>query len=336
MQDVPTIDLSAFRNDPGSDAAAEVAAELRQACHDPGFVYLTGHGIDPALEAELWDVSRAFFALPANEREAMAIEHSPAFRGYTILGDERTGGVSDWRDQLDLGPEQDAPTVDVTPAWLRLRGPNQWPISLPGMQSTVLAWMAQVEELGLTALRALAVGLGQPIDQFDDGFLTGSDVHVKIIRYPAQPTEADTGQGVGLHHDSGLLTFILQDEVGGLQVQMEERLVDVDPVPGTYVMNLGEMLQRATSGYLKATPHRVQSPPPGRERLSIAFFFNPRFESRFEPVALPPELAAQAPGAGEGAFGDPVHEVFGENNLKIRLRSHPDVAATHYADVAPD
>ena len=95
-------------------------------------------------------------------------------------------------------------------------------------------------------------------------------------------------------------------------------------------MNLGEMLETATDGYLKATPHRVVSPPPGRERISIAYFFNPRYELPFERVELPPDLAAAAPGADHDGVG---LRVFGENNLKTRLRSHPDVARRHYADL---
>ena len=184
-------------------------------------------------------------------------------------------------------------------------------------------------------LRALALGLGQPIDQFDAGFVPDSDVHVKIIEYPTQDnTESASGsQGVGLHHDSGLLTFILQDETPGLQIKLGDDIVDAPPIPGTYIMNLGEMLQTATSGYLRATPHRVQSPPQGASRMSIAYFYNPSFEITFLPLSLPPELAANAPGGATGMLGDPVHSLFGENNLKIRLRAHPDVAARHYHDV---
>ncbi|MGI9606445.1 MAG: isopenicillin N synthase family dioxygenase [Acidimicrobiales bacterium] len=332
--ELPVLDVAAFRADPSSPEASRFVDELRAACHGPGFVYLTGHGIDPALEDGLWSASRAFFQLSEDERRSLAIVNSPAFRGYTILGDERTQGRSDWRDQIDLGPEQDAPPAGSTgPAWLRLRGPNQWPPSLPSMKPAVLDWMHAMDALGLTMLRALAVGLGQPIARFDADFTPESDVHLKIIRYPAQQAEADTGQGVGLHHDSGLLSFILQDDVGGLKVQLGDRLVDAEPIPGTYVMNLGEMLQTATSGYLRATPHMVESPPPGVERLSVAYFYNPRFESTFEPLQLPLELAAEAPGGEHGMIDDPVHSLFGENNLKIRLRAHPDVAARHYADV---
>ena len=155
---------------------------------------------------------------------------------------------------------------------------------------------------------------------------------------PAQRRDADTGQGVGLHHDSGLLSFILQDDQQGLEVQTADGLVQATPVPGTYVMNLGQMMQAASGDYLRATPHRVQSPAPGRQRISLAYFFNPRLEAVFAPVELPDELQAELRSAGDGIAddpmrNDPVHATFGDNTLKIRLRAHPDVAARHYADV---
>ena len=112
---------------------------------------------------------------------------------------------------------------------MRLRGPNQWP-TRPTMAPTVLRWMAAMDDVGITALRALAVGLGLPIDHFDHGFLPESDVHLKIIRYPST-TDAGDGQGVGLHSDTGLLTFILQDEVGGLQVQIGGEMIGAPAVP---------------------------------------------------------------------------------------------------------
>ena len=156
----------------------------------------------------------------------------PAFRGYTILGDEVTDGRSDWRDQLDLGPEQPPPEHGPDdPPWKRLRGPNQWPAALPTMAPTVLRWMAAMDGVGITALRALAVGLGLPMDHFDRGFLPESDVHLKIIRYPSSTTDTGDSQGVGLHSDTGLLTFILQDEVGGLQVQIGGEMIDAPAVP---------------------------------------------------------------------------------------------------------
>ena len=92
-------------------------------------------------------------------------------------------------------------------------------------------------------------------------------------------------------------------------------------------------MQSATGGYLRATPHRVVSPSGPPDRVSVALFFNPTFESTFDAVALPPELAAEAQTDLQDLAGDRIHTVFGENNLKVRLRSHPDVARNHYADV---
>lgn len=331
---LPTIDLTAFRLDPTSADGRAVADQLRDACHSPGFCYVTGHGVEPAVDTALFEQMRLFFALDDSARRALAIERSAAFRGYTITGDERTNDRVDWRDQLDYGPEQVAPSDPTgVPAWHRLRGPNQWPPELPSLSPAALAWMDAVTGVGVTSIRALAVALGLAIDHFDAMFVPDSDVHVKLIRYPA---DSASGQGVGPHHDSGLLTFIAQDpdQVGrGLQVLVDGEFVDAPPLPGSYVMNLGEMLQRATGGYLQATPHRVMSPGDGApERLSAALFFNPRFESVFE--ALPIEFTADA-GADEpiDVAGEPILASFGENNLKVRLRSHPDVAARHYPDV---
>lgn len=331
---LPIIDLAPFMAAPQSAAALDVVSRLREACHGPGFCYVVGHGVPPELDTSVMAVTREFFALPEAERRALAIANSPHFRGYTALGGEITKGVSDWREQLDVGPEEPAATVAPgDPPWRRLRGPNQWPARLPQMQPTVLAWMRAMDAVGLAVLRALALGLGLLVSRFDDAVLPRGDPHLKIIRYPPQARAADTRQGVGMHHDSGLVSFVLQDAVGGLQVDLDGRLVDAEPIAGTYVMNLGEMLQAATNGYLRATKHRVQSPPSGRERLSIAYFFHPRLDATFAPVALPPELAAKARGGQNADPNDPIFARFGDNYLKIRLRSHRDVAAAHYHDL---
>jgi len=129
------------------------------------------------------------------------------------------------------------------------------------------------------------------------------------------------------------MTFILQDAVPGLQVMSEGKLVDVEPMPGAYVVNLGEMMQSATNGYLRATEHQVVSPPAGQQRISIAYFMNPRLDARFEPIDLPTALASKARGRENSDPGNPVFSTFGANALKTRMRSHPEVTERFYADV---
>ena len=334
MTSLPELDMSGFVADPRGAKGRAFVAALRDACHGPGFCYLAGHGVPAENDRAVLLAAREFFALPERERRALAIANSAAFRGYTGLGDEITRGARDWREQLDAGPEEPALAVRPgDPPWLRLRGPNQWPARLPRMRAAVLAWMTAMDKVGLAVLRALALGLGQRYEHFDSTVLPRGDPHLKIIRYPAPDARHGGDQGVGMHHDSGLVSFVLQDGVGGLQVDVDGELVDATPRAGTYVMNLGEMLQAATSGYLRATKHRVVSPPPGRERISIAYFFHPRLDCVFEPITLPPELAAQTRGGENSDPNDPVFKRFGDNYLKIRLRSHPDVAAAHYGDV---
>jgi isopenicillin N synthase-like dioxygenase len=93
------------------------------------------------------------------------------------------------------------------------------------------------------------------------------------------------------------------------------------------------MFQLVTRGYYTATVHQVVSPPPGVERISLAYFFNPKLEATLAPVDLPPHLAARAPGGDSVDPDNPILANYGDNSLKVRLRAHPDVAARHHADL---
>ena len=198
LRELPVLDIDGFMAAPRSAAGGELVARLREACHGPGFCYLSGHGVPAALDARMLAAARDFFALPTADRLALAIARSPHFRGYTQLGGEITKGKRDWREQLDLGPEEEAEHVaDGDPAWRRLRGPNQWPAQLPAMRGVVLDWMRAMDAVGLAVLRALALGLGQPLEHFDSAVLPRGDPHLKIIRYPAHAAGVADDQGVG-------------------------------------------------------------------------------------------------------------------------------------------
>jgi isopenicillin N synthase-like dioxygenase len=330
---LPVLDIGPYLDDPASRAAMAFVAELGRTVHEIGFLYVVGHGIPAALGRDLHDVARTFFALPDVERLAIENVRSPQFRGYTRFGHERTNGRVDLRDQIDIGRELPPPTLGPhDPAWLRLRGPNLWPDALPGLRPLATAWMAQLEVLGQTLLSALAQALELAPDTFAAA-VTPPEVLLKIIRYRTPADAVGDRQGVGSHRDTGFLSFVHQDDVGGLQVERDGTLVDVAAVPGALVVNIGEMFQLVTRGYYKATVHRVVSPPPGVERISLAYFFNPRLEATLAPVDLPPHLAALAPGGDSDDPDNPILANYGDNSLKVRLRAHPDVAARHHADL---
>jgi isopenicillin N synthase-like dioxygenase len=188
-----------------------------------------------------------------------------------------------------------------------------------------------MERLGRRVCRALACALGQPAEQFDAYVTPHPEVLVKVIRYPG--ADGADRQGVGRHRDTGFVTFVLQDDGGGLQVRLDDRWIDVPAIPGAFVVNLGEMMQLLTSGYFAATVHRVISPPAGHERVSVAYFFNPKLEATLTPLTLPPELARDAPGGESNEADNPIFANYGANSMKVRLRAHPDVAQRHHTDL---
>lgn len=272
---------------------------------------------------------RRFFALPLEQRLAIENTASPHFRGYSRVGTERTGGEADQREQIDVGPER-SPVHGEARYW-GLVGPNQWPPAQPALRDAVLAWQDEALRVSREILRALAASLGQPEDHFDRWFDDESHLHLKVVHYPGG---ASTGQGVGAHKDYGFLALLHQDDVGGLQVQVPgtDEWLDAAPVADGYVVNIGEMLEVATRGYLTATRHRVASPPPGVDRYSVPFFLGPRLDAVVEPVDLPPELAAETADWDPNDDPDnPLLAAYGENALVGWLRSHPAVAARYWS-----
>src|SRR3954453_8183936 len=159
---LPTLDLSGFRADPAGPDGAAFVDDLRAVFHSIGRPYLVGHGVDEGLNARVFAVAEAFFALPEEQRLEIENVTSPQFRGYTRLGGERTNGRQDLREQIDLGRELPAPEIGPDdPAWLRLRGPNLWPGQLPEFRTVLTAWLAAMEAAGTHLIRAVALALGQ-------------------------------------------------------------------------------------------------------------------------------------------------------------------------------
>ncbi|MEU8870157.1 2-oxoglutarate and iron-dependent oxygenase domain-containing protein [Streptomyces javensis] len=325
----PVLDMSEAESG-GPEGRAAFLDRLRAAVHDIGFFQLTGHGVTGA--DRLLELAQAFFALPEHELAELSILKSPHFRGYSEVGRERTAGAPDFRAQLDIGPEQavSVPTAS-DPEYLWLAGPNQWPASMPELRSAVLDWTARLTDVSYRLLRLILAALDTPEDFLDPVVADRPHAHFKLVHYPGLQGASEPGQGIGVHKDYGLLTLLLQDDKGGLQVELDDgEFHDVPVIPGAFVVNLGELLEVATRGYLRATTHRVVSPPAGVNRYSAPFFYNPRLDASMVP--LPTRYVTEAAGVVHDPR-NPLTSSYGDNVMRGVRRAFPEVFARHHPDL---
>ena len=334
MLSVPVVDLSLLKGD--ESQREKLFEDLRYAAHNIGFFYLVGHDVDWNLCQKLFALSKKFFALPLEEKLKISIDNSPHFRGYTQVGGEYTLGSKDWREEIDLGFEGEARDSNL-PAYMRLHGPNQWLPSQKELQETFYLWQKQTTDMGLTLLKAFSLALYGKEDVFDVLFKEDIYQHIKLIHYPgiAQEGEAysQATQGVGAHKDDGFLTLLMIDKVGGLQVRLDSgEWIDVGYKDKAFVINIGEFLELATNGYLKATMHRVKSPLKGQDRISIPMFLGAQLDKKIPIFKLPKHLQEEMRGI-ENDPTNPLLPEIGWNYLKHRLRSHKEVAQKFYSDI---
>lgn len=284
MASLPVIDVSGLAGN--GEARADVAAQIAAACRAHGFFYVTGHGVGSVLVQRLEDLSRRFFALDETTklRWRMALA-GRAWRGYFPLGGELTSGRPDWKEGLYLGTElaEDHPLVVAgTP----VHGRNLFP-DVPeaqGLRQAILDYMDAVTALGHRLLEGIALSLALPPDYFHARYTADPLVLFRLFNYPTRPPLEDVHWGVGEHTDYGLLTILWQDDIGGLQVRTPGGWVDATPVPGSFVINIGDMLDRMTGGLYRSTPHRVVRNTSGRDRLSFPLFFDPHFHARVQRI----------------------------------------------------
>ena len=308
---VPIIDVAALVGGPGS--VDEVARQIAAACRAHGFFYIVGHGVDEALCNRLDSLSRQFFALP-DERKArirMALG-GRAWRGWFALGNELTSGRPDWKEGLYLGTELPDDDPRVRAGW-PLHGRNLFPAEPAELRETTLAYIDALTRLGHALMQGIALSLGLHADYFAERCTGDPLVLFRIFNYPSRPAAPEVRWGVGEHTDYGLLTMLRQDDVGGLEIKTASGWVAAPPVAGSFVCNIGDMLERMTGGLYKSTPHRVALNTSGRDRISLPFFFDPNFAARIESV---PRLATNADDdsasrwdhasvhAFEGSYGD--------------------------------
>jgi isopenicillin N synthase-like dioxygenase len=292
MQHPPLIDVRALV-DPHAAAAerSAVAREIDAAARSWGFFYVANHGVDAALVERVVGLARTFFA--QHEAQKLRIPMAAggtAWRGYFPAGDELTSGRPDWKEGLYLGSELGPEHPRVRDGVI-LHGANLWP-DIAGFRETVLAYIDALEALGHALMRGCALGLGLDENYFAQHGTADPLLLLRLFNYPTRPVPPNlpVQWGVGEHTDYGLLTMLWQDDVGGLQVRTDQGWVDAPPLPGTFICNIGDMLDRMTGGRYRSVPHRVAVNTSGRDRLSIPLFFDPDFATVIAPV----------PGAGAG------------------------------------
>ncbi|MCB0633016.1 MAG: 2-oxoglutarate and iron-dependent oxygenase domain-containing protein [Saprospiraceae bacterium] len=282
---VPIIDISSLIRDDKINST--VPEQLAAACREFGFFYISGHGIPEELQRQLEDQSAAFFARPLEEKMKIRMElGGRAWRGYFPVGDELTSGKPDLKEGLYFGSElgEDDPLVR---AGIPLHGANLFPSDMPEFRDTVLEYISKLTELGHHLMRGLAQSLELEAAYFADRYTTDPLTLFRIFHYPpghAYP-DLDAPWGVGEHTDYGVLTILKQDPVGGLQIKSRSKWIEAPYIPGTFVCNIGDMLDRMTKGYYRSTPHRVLNTS-GKGRFSFPFFFDPNFSTRIAAIDL--------------------------------------------------
>lgn len=311
MDALPVIDITALVDHaPGVAPSVDeqrVGAAIDHACRTSGFFLISGHGVDLASLRTLDDLARQFFALDDAEKEQIAMAHGGrAWRGWFPEGGELTSGRPDRKEGLYFGRELPLDDARVRTG-LPLHGPNLFPEVPAELGPAVLAWIDAMAALGHALARGVAVGLGLAPDWFDQHLTADPTILFRIFRYPAL-LPGDDQWGVAEHTDYGLLTILAHDGKPGLQVRVDGTWIDVPAVADTFVVNLGDMLERMTGGRYRSTPHRVRHTGDGRDRLSFPFFFDPGWDAEILPVPEAALLAGDRGTADDRWDGASVHE----------------------------
>ena len=266
---------------------SKVAAALHKACKEFGFFYISGHGVDDDLQDRLEKYSRDFFSQSLAEKMKIKMAlGGKAWRGFFPVGDELTSGKPDLKEGLYLGIELNDNDPRVKAGW-PLHGQNLFPENMPEFKKVILAYIDALTQLGHALMEGLSLSLGLPPSYFHDYYTSDPLCLFRIFHYPFIEKNQAEGQqwGVGEHTDYGVLTILKQDDAGGLQIKSKGEWMEAPVIPGTFICNIGDMLDRMTGGLYRSTPHRVLNRA-GRSRFSYPFFFDPNWEAMVKPVPI--------------------------------------------------
>ena len=287
---LPVIDVSGLSSSK-PEVRAAVGAAIRAACIDNSFFYVSNHGIPQGLISATQEQTRAFFDLPDEQKRKVAKTLSSCNRGWEPLQAQSLdlNAPPDLKENFYMGLEL-APDHPLVVAGTFNCGPNLWPSDMPEFRPTMRAYHAALRDLGERLMVGLALSLDLPENYFDDLHRDPLST-LRLLHYPPHPADAQAGQaGAGAHTDFGVLTLLLQDDNGGLQVKdVNDTWIHATPIPGTFIVNIGDAIARWTNDLYRSTLHRVVNTS-GNRRYSIPFFYTGNAETRLEclPNCLQP------------------------------------------------
>jgi isopenicillin N synthase-like dioxygenase len=335
---LPVIDISPLLiNDSNDSNQQETASQIHQACRDWGFFYIKNHGVPMKLQGELIELSRAFFSQPLETKMQIAMSKGGrAWRGYFPVGNELTSGKPDGKEGLYFGTEINNDNHPKVRDKVPLHGRNQFPSigdDKDECRHIILTYMTVIENLGRLIMSGLARSLQLDRDFFDKNYFRNEPTCLfRIFNYPAsfcQQKGNENFWGVGEHTDYGMLTILLQDDIGGLQVKtIQGEWIQAPPIPNTFVCNIGDMLDRMTGGYYRSTPHRVRNLSTSHDRLSFPFFLDPNWDAEVLPVPMEGVTAINddADHRWDKASVHAFRGTYGEYLLKKVSKVFPDLA----------
>jgi len=311
---VPSINIGGFL-DGDAKARRAVAQQVAEVCRRTGFLIISGHRFPPELMARATRELFAFFDLAAetkNRWHPTGASKQRGYHGFATRGLANTLGQKtppDLRETVFLGP------VDDHRAWFAAMpeaatsyAPNLIPTEPAGIDTTLTEVYRAYERLAEDMMRVFGAALELP-----DGFFDGTlDRHFSILschHYPVLAAEPLPGQlRTGAHTDFGAMTILAAtDAAGGLEVQLADgSWAAVQPKPGEFVVNLGDMMARWTNQRWASTMHRVVNPPLGMarsRRLSIGMFVHPNYDQEIAcvPTCLAPGEMPRYPVISAGA-----------------------------------
>jgi isopenicillin N synthase-like dioxygenase len=281
-EEMPVLDMSEWL---GGGPIEPLVAQFKAACTNTGFFYVKNHGVPQAVIDAVFDATRRYMSLPMDERLRDQIDERFR-RGFMPMGvTQHPGHKPDRKESYELGLDLPLTDPDVQ-AGRPLHGPNRWPADKPWLEAAAMAYFNHTLALGKQLLRVFAVALGQPEDFFLQ-YTKKPMVQARLFHYPTQETFTNLELGAAAHTDYGMLTLLVQDPIGGLELCTRDgEWVAAPYVEGTLVVNLGDLVKVWTNDTYVSNPHRVANRT-GRERYSIPTFFNLDYDT---PVRCLPQF----------------------------------------------